>query len=157
VEPPGAVVVPEMMVWVAADADGDLRVVHGACVDWHTRNPGNKKPPIPIRKRRLRRGEIFVQRIFPRCASKGTRLSATVGFLRPRLAALVSQCVPDVRWSTANLTGPGKGRECHKINSGSGVLGGLCRRADSKLDVRRVLPKACFAENDAPGDRSICC
>jgi hypothetical protein len=52
VEPPGAVVVPEVMVWVAADADGDLRVVHGACVDWHTRNPGNKKPPFPIRKRR---------------------------------------------------------------------------------------------------------
>ena len=52
VEPPRAVVIPEVMVRVAADADGDLRVTHSACVVWHTRNPGNKKPPIPIRKRR---------------------------------------------------------------------------------------------------------
>ena len=51
-EPPSAVVVPEMMVWVIADADGYLPVVHSACGRWHTRNPSNKKPPIPIRKRR---------------------------------------------------------------------------------------------------------
>jgi len=52
VQPPRAVVVPEVMVQVVADADGDLRCIHGVCVVWHTRNPGNKKPPIPIRKRR---------------------------------------------------------------------------------------------------------
>ncbi len=52
VEPPSPVVVPEMMVWVGADADSDFGGTHGACGSWHTRNPGNKKPPIPIRKRR---------------------------------------------------------------------------------------------------------
>ena len=51
-QPPRAVVIPKVMVRIAADADGDLRGVHGACRNWHTRNPSNKKPPIPIRKRR---------------------------------------------------------------------------------------------------------
>jgi hypothetical protein len=63
---------------------------------WAHQKPGQQKPPFPFRKRRSRRGEILVRRISLRRTSKGTRPSATVGFLRPRLAALVSQCVPDV-------------------------------------------------------------
>jgi hypothetical protein len=58
--------------------------------------PGQQKTADPNQEAAVKRGEIFVQRIFPRCTSKGTRPSATVGFLRPRLAALVNQCVPDV-------------------------------------------------------------
>ncbi|MCX8513149.1 MAG: hypothetical protein ORN83_15500, partial [Chthoniobacteraceae bacterium] len=55
-----------------------------------------------------------------RCASRGTRPSATVGFLRPRLAALVTQCVPDVGVSTADRAGVGNCSVCHKK---SGLVG----------------------------------
>ena len=58
-----------------------------------------------------------VQRIFPRCTSKSTRPSATVGFLRPRLAALVTQCVPDVGTSTAEPQKRGNEFLCHKFGS----------------------------------------
>jgi hypothetical protein len=51
-QPPRAGVIPDVMVRVAADAEGYLFVFLGACGNWHTRNPSNKKPPIPVRKRR---------------------------------------------------------------------------------------------------------
>jgi hypothetical protein len=117
VKPPGSIIVPEVMVRVCADADRDLGCFHNVCWGRHTRNPGKQKPPILIRKRRCMRGEILVQRITPRCTSKGTHLSATVGFLLPRLAAPVAQRVPDVVPIQAKASGPHNPLLCHKINT----------------------------------------
>jgi hypothetical protein len=117
VKPPGSIIVPEVMVRVCADADRDLGCFHDVCWGWHTRNPGKQKPPILIRKRRCMRGEILVQRITPRCTSKGTHPSATVGFLLPRLAAPVALRVPDVRSIEAKAQGPHNPLLCHKINT----------------------------------------
>ena len=52
VEPPRAVIVPEMVVRVFADANGQFRCFLGASGCCHTSNSVNKKPPVPIRKRR---------------------------------------------------------------------------------------------------------
>jgi hypothetical protein len=145
VEPPSPVVVPEVVVRVAADADGDLRVVHGACGSWHTRNPNNKKPPIPIRKRRFRRGKILVQRIFPRCASKGTRPSATVGFLRPRLAALVTQCVPDVILTTLELRIQRNKVLCHKQSAGPEVLAARNHSCPPSMVLKRWISSMLYS------------
>ncbi len=65
------------------------------------------------------RGEILVQRITPRCTSKGTHLSATVGFLLPRLAAPVARRVPDVALIQTKTSNPHNSLLCHKINTRS--------------------------------------
>ena len=54
---------------------------------------------------------------FSRCTSKSIRPSATVGFLRPRLAALVAQCVPDAVMSRTRSSDARNGRLCHKRQS----------------------------------------
>jgi hypothetical protein len=79
--------------------------------------PGQQKTADPNQEAAVKRGEIFVQRIFPRCTSKGTRPSATVGFLRPRLAALVAQCVPDAVMTKTRSSDARNGRLCHKRQS----------------------------------------
>ena len=75
------------------------------------------------------RGEILVRRITPRRTSKGTRPSATVGYLRPRLAALVTQCVPDVFERTSETVGQSNQFLCHKIKSPDQPLTGRVIRA----------------------------
>ena len=114
VQPPRAVVVPEVVVRVAADADGNLRVVHSACGRGRTRNPvTQQKTADPDREAAVKARRDFCSADFSPLRIE-RHSPFTVGFLRLRLAALVSQCVPDVEVSAADRVGVGNCSVCHK-------------------------------------------
>ena len=72
-----------------APMDG-IRCTHvGVMCGLSHQEPGQQKKRRSRQERRFEKpGEIFVRRISPRRTSIGSLRSATVGFLRPRLAAL---------------------------------------------------------------------
>ena len=94
VAPPSPIIVPEVVEWIVRGPDGEDRLIKDRCAHvgvmcgCHIRNPGNKKAPFRQERRFIKPGEIFVRRISPRRTSSESLRSATVGFLRPRLAAL---------------------------------------------------------------------
>ena len=108
--PPGAVVVPEMVIRVGGD-ESDCKYgfgAHGGDV-LDTRNPGNKKAPVDrmIRKGALDKpGEIFVQRISPAAHRRAFAFQPPWDFSVPGWQPLVSpKGIPDASTFIAEAGG----------------------------------------------------
>ena len=95
VDPPGAVIIPEVVERIVGGGpDGEDGLVDGCCAHvgvmcgWSHQEPGQQKSAVPSGKALHKAWRDFCSEDFSLRTSSESLHSATVGFLRPRLASL---------------------------------------------------------------------